>query len=275
MIHCRLAWATRFKPGLDHARAALELAEELDDDVLRARARAVQAILGWFAGEAEAPEDLPARVREFPSAVGGEQLVQEATLAVVNTLAPLPKREEARALARARVRESGASATSRGAPARSGVSPGSSSGPGAGSSRPSTPLAPATSRSSTGSRCRRTTCRSRSSPSIAASSSWPASTRNGRSTLAEEQFGLHPPQHMAVLGLVALWSGDRPAAVEWLDKADRQAAELGWGEPSVRWWSGDHVELLLELGRIEDAARLVDVWEADAARVHASGCWRT
>src|SRR5204862_235690 len=28
--------------------------------------------------------------------------------------------------------------------------------------------------------------------------------------LAGEQFALHPPQHMAILGLVALWSGDRP-----------------------------------------------------------------
>ena len=97
VIHCRLAWASS-KPGFDHARRALELADELDDDQLRGQARAMQAILGWFAGEAEAPEDLPARVRDFPSAVGGELLVREATLAVVNTLAPAPKRDEARLL---------------------------------------------------------------------------------------------------------------------------------------------------------------------------------
>ena len=58
----------------------------------------MQAVLSWFRGDAEAPEDLPARVRDFPSAVGGELLVREATLAVVNTLAPVSKREEARAL---------------------------------------------------------------------------------------------------------------------------------------------------------------------------------
>ena len=98
MIHCRLAWASALEDGSEHARAALELAEELDDDVLRARARAVQAILGWFAGDAEAPDDLPARAHDFPSAVGGEQLVREATLAVVNTFAPSSKRDEARAL---------------------------------------------------------------------------------------------------------------------------------------------------------------------------------
>ena len=55
--------------------------------------------------------------------------------------------------------------------------------------------------------------------------------------LAEEQFALHPPQHLAVLGLAALWSGDSSAAAEWLGEADQQAATLGWGEPSVRWWT--------------------------------------
>jgi DNA-binding CsgD family transcriptional regulator len=72
---------------------------------------------------------------------------------------------------------------------------------------------------------------------------------------------------MAVLGLVARWSGDLSGAMEWLGEADRQAAAFGWGEPSVRWWSGDQIELLLELGRIQDAIRVLDVWEADAARV--------
>jgi DNA-binding CsgD family transcriptional regulator len=72
---------------------------------------------------------------------------------------------------------------------------------------------------------------------------------------------------MAVLGLGALWSGNPPAAVDWFAKADRRAAALEWGEPSVRWWTADHVELLLELGRIDDAVHLLHVWEADAVRV--------
>ncbi len=57
------------------------------------------------------------------------------------------------------------------------------------------------------------------------------------------------------------------AALDWLGTADRRAAELGWREPSVRWWTADHVELLLERGRGEDAVPPLDVWEADAARV--------
>ena len=85
--------------------------------------------------------------------------------------------------------------------------------------------------------------------------------------LAGGQFPLHPPQHMAVLGLVALWSGDSSAAVDWLGEADQQCAALGWGEPSLRWWSSDYCELLLELGRIADAVRVLDDWERDAARV--------
>jgi len=84
---------------------------------------------------------------------------------------------------------------------------------------------------------------------------------------------------MAVLGLVARWSGDPSAAENWFEKADRRASELGWGEPSVRWWTADYAEMLLEVGRIDDAVRIVDVWEADAARVarewvlaHATRC---
>jgi DNA-binding CsgD family transcriptional regulator len=45
------------------------------------------------------------------------------------------------------------------------------------------------------------------------------------------------------------------------------AARIGWREPSVRWWSSDHVELLLARGLTHDASRLIDTWEADATRV--------
>src|SRR5262249_8615241 len=56
-------------------------------------------------------------------------------------------------------------------------------------------------------------------------------------------------------------------ALDWFGKADRSAEEHGWGEPSLRWWTADHVELLLELGRVDDAVRLLDVWDTDAQRV--------
>ncbi len=189
-----------------------------------------------------------------------------------------PPGERRRAACSSASNGSGSSATSREARARSGDSPGSSSGPGAGSSPPTTPRAPATSRASTGSRCRRTSCRSRSSPSIAAGSSWPVSTRNTHSSWPGSSTGSTHPSSWRSWGLPHSGAETRSAA-EWLDKADRQAAALDWGEPSVRWWSADYVELLLELGRADDAVRVLDAWEADAERVgrewvlaHATRC---
>jgi DNA-binding CsgD family transcriptional regulator len=85
--------------------------------------------------------------------------------------------------------------------------------------------------------------------------------------LADEQFGLHPPQHLAVLGLVEMGEGDASEGAAWLEQAEERARALGWGESSLRWWTADHAELLLELGRREDAVRLLDAWEADAARL--------
>jgi DNA-binding CsgD family transcriptional regulator len=277
VIHCRLAWASP-RSGFDHAGRALELADELDDDQLRGQARAMQAILGWFAGEAEAPEDLPVRVRDFPSAVGGELLVREATLAVVNTLAPVPQREEARALfereydvwrERDEPRSSRAlwglawvefwagrwelgadyAARARDISIQYGLE------------MPQDHLPSAVIAVHRG---QLDLAREHSERGL---------------DLAHEQFRGGPVQLMAVLGLVAQWSGDPSGAGEWFEQADRRASELGWGEPSVRWWKGDQIELLLGLGRVEDAIRMLEVWEADAARVarewvlaHATRC---
>jgi DNA-binding CsgD family transcriptional regulator len=265
VIHCRLAWASS-KPGFDHARRALELADELDDDQLRGRARAMQAILSWFAGDAEAPEDLPARVRDFPSAVGGELLVREATLAVVNTLAPVPKRDEARALLKREYEEWRERDEPRSSRALWGLAwvefwagrwaLGAEYAARArdisiqyGLEMPQDHLPSAVIAVHRG---QLDLAREHSERGL---------------DLAHEQFGGHPVQLMAVLGLVARWSGDPSAAKNWFEKADRRASELGWGEPSVRWWTADYAEMLLEDGRIDDAVRIVDVWEADAARV--------
>jgi DNA-binding CsgD family transcriptional regulator len=85
--------------------------------------------------------------------------------------------------------------------------------------------------------------------------------------LCEQQIGFHPPLLQAVPGLVALWRGDAATAAQALAEADRQARELGWRAPDVRPWTGDYVEALLELGEIDKAAGLIDVWEADALRL--------
>jgi DNA-binding CsgD family transcriptional regulator len=277
VIHCRLAWASS-KRGFDHARRALELAEQLDDDQLRGRARAMQAILSWFAGEAETPEDLPARVRDFPSAVGGELLVREATLAVVNTLAPAPKRKEARALLEHEYeawRERDEPRSSRALWGLAWVefwagrwALGSEYAARArdisiqyGLEMPQDHLPSAVIAVHRG---QIDLAREHSERGL---------------DLAHDQFGGRPVQFMAVLGLVARWSGDPAGAEKWFEQADRRASQLGWGEPSLRWWSGDRIEILLELGRVEHAIRVLDAWEEDAARVardwvlaHATRC---
>jgi DNA-binding CsgD family transcriptional regulator len=84
--------------------------------------------------------------------------------------------------------------------------------------------------------------------------------------LAAVQIGLHPPYHLAVLGLVALHHGDAAGAAELLGRADRQAAALEWHDPGQREWTGDYVEVLLELGRADDAVRVLDRWHHDAVR---------
>jgi len=280
-IHCRLAWATRFRTGyvraLEHARAALELAEDLDDGMLRGRARAVQAVLGWIVGDAEAT-DFPMRAHDFATAIGGEQLVQEATLAVANTLAPSSTRDEARTWFELEHREWQERDEPRSARAIWGLSwvefwagrwelaadyaaraRDTSSQYGLEVSQDLLPMA--------------VIAVHRGRLEVAREHA------QGGLELAQEQFGLHPPQLLAVLGLAALWSGDASGAAGWLRKADEQAAALEWGEPSVRWWSADYIELLLESGRIGDAVRVLDVWETDAARVgrewvlaHATRC---
>ncbi len=269
LIHCRLAWATRFRSGyvnaLEHARAALELADDVDDDLLRRRARVVQGILGWIVGEAEAPE-LPARTEDFASALGGERLVQEATLAVANTFAPSITRDDARAFFEREHEESRERDEPRSARALWGLAwvefwagrwelaaeyaahaHGIAIQYGLEVPQDHLPIA--------------VIALHRGQLDLAREHSERALE------LAREQFTLHPPQHMAILGLVALGSGDAATALEWLGKADEQAAALGWREPSIRWWRGDHVELLLGLGRSAEAIRILDAWEADAARL--------
>jgi len=266
LIHCRLAWTKRFRGGPEHARAALELAEALGDDELQARAAAVQAILDWFAARPTAPSDLLPLARHLPAAVGAERLVQEATQAIVNTSAPSSKRDAARTMlerehSQWRERDEPRAARALWALAWLEFWAGNwkLAAEHAGRSRdiaiqyglevPQDHLPSAV---------------------IAVHRGQLERAREHAERgleLAGEHFGFHPPQHMAVLGLAAAWSGHRPHALEWFEKAEQRAAMLEWREPSVRWWTPDHAELLLELGRADDAARLVDVWEADAVRV--------
>jgi len=269
VIHCRLAWSTRFRKGfvgaLEHARAALELAEDLDDDKLRADALVMQANLCSMLGDPEAPQ-LSARAYELATAVGEEWLLREATSAVAITLVDSFRLDEARDLLERehrvwRERDEPASAgalwdlswvelwAGRWALAAEYAARARDISIQYGLEVPQDHLPIAIIAVHRG---QLELAREHSEQAL---------------KLAEEQFALHPPQHLAILGLAALWSGDASGAADWLGKAEQQAAALGWGNPSIRWWSADYAELLLELGRVDDAARVLDVWEADATRL--------
>jgi DNA-binding CsgD family transcriptional regulator len=84
--------------------------------------------------------------------------------------------------------------------------------------------------------------------------------------LAETQEALLPGLP-AVPGLAELWSGEPAAAVRRFDLADGTADFAGWEEPGLRWWRADHVEALVELGRLDDAVSLLEPWEEAAARL--------
>ena len=270
VIHCRLAWLRRFKEdwyerSLAHARAALDLAAELDDDVLRGRAEVVRATIGWIVGDAETPK-LAARARDFADAVGGEQLVQEATSAFVSTLVWSFRTEEARTLLEREYEESLERDEPRCARALWSLSwvefwAGR------------WPLAAEYAARAHDIRIQYGLEVPQDHLPIALVAVHRGQLALAREhseralVLAEEQLGLHPPQHLAILGLVALGSGDAAEAATWLGRADGQAAALGWGEPSMRWWSADYVELLLELGQRDEALGILAAWEADAARL--------
>jgi DNA-binding CsgD family transcriptional regulator len=75
------------------------------------------------------------------------------------------------------------------------------------------------------------------------------------------------PMHVAILATCDLWSGRQAPALEGFLRAEQMADVRGWGEPALRFWRADYVEALLQEGRDDDAASLVDNWEAVAARL--------
>ena len=92
-------------------------------------------------------------------------------------------------------------------------------------------------------------------------------------TLIEHNLPLterHPLIHSgdeALLGLVKAWSGRPGDAVARFAAADEERGSSGVKEPAKFWWRADYAEALLALGKLDEAAALVDSWEADAVRL--------
>jgi DNA-binding CsgD family transcriptional regulator len=261
--------ATRFRKGfvaaLEDARAALRLAERLDDEARLIEALRVLSFLGSAVGDAETPTHA-SRARDVATAAGDAELLKQATTEVTRGLIDCGDIDEARVLLEREYEEW----YERDEPHCENVL---------------WQLSWVELWSGRWERAAEYATRSRDisvqygleKNQDYIPSSWIAAHR-GQLELAaehaakglelcEEQVGFHPPLLLAVPGLVALWRGDASAAEDWLGKADSQAAALGWGEPSRRPWTADYAEALLELGRIDDAVRVLDAWESDALRL--------
>jgi DNA-binding CsgD family transcriptional regulator len=71
----------------------------------------------------------------------------------------------------------------------------------------------------------------------------------------------------AVLGLVDRAVGDAGAAIAHFAAAEATAEACGFREPALLRWRADFAEALLDVGRVDDAVELLDAWEPDARRL--------
>jgi DNA-binding CsgD family transcriptional regulator len=261
-IQCRLAWSARFAKGFDraleHARASLDLADEVDDDALRVDALGMMTFLGSAVGDPEATA-YAERADEIALAAGDPRLVRTARFALLETTKTSDHRgarallerayEESRErddLSAAQVLHSLAwvelwagrwdVATDHAERAYDLFTQYGLEVPWA-----HLPIAVVAAH-----RGRLALAREHSERAL---------------QLGVQQFGLHTPIHLGTLGFVALQSGDLRAAVRWFTEADAATTRLGWHDASRRWWVCDQIEALLALDRVDDAIRVLDAWE--------------
>ena len=268
-IQTRLAWASRFRKGFvgarEHARAALELADELDDDALRVNALTMLVTLGIIVGDVEAPV-LAARALTLAAKTGDPELIRDATGGATSLLMFTRRIDEARSALeheynewRDRDEVCGADALwslawielwgGRWELAADHAARALDIFVQYGIERSQHSLAGALIAVHRG---RLEAAREMSEHAL---------------RLAEEQSGLRTPIHLAILGLASLWGGDPAKGVEWFSEAQRQVERLDWSLATQCAWLDDHAEALLELGRIEEAVAILDRWEADAVRL--------
>jgi DNA-binding CsgD family transcriptional regulator len=268
VIHRRLASRGRFTEGLEwaeeHARASLALAESLDDDALRAGALSVLALLRFDLGDEGTPR-LAERAHEAAAAVADPELLKEAGWALAHVLMWSVETDRARAMLESQHREWSERDEPQSARAlwylswvelRAGrwslaaeyADRARDVGVQYGTDLPQHFLLFALVAAHRGELERARDVAERG---------W---------ALAESQGALMAGL-VAIPGLVAFWSGDAAAGAASFAAAEQTASAAGWREPNMRWWRADYVEALLELGRMDDAVRLLDAWEADAAHV--------
>jgi DNA-binding CsgD family transcriptional regulator len=261
-IQCRLAWSARFSKGFDrafeHARASLDLADEVGDDELRVEALDMMTFLGATVGDPEAAA-YAERAHEIAVTTGEARLLRRARFALLETTKTSDHRaarvllereyEESRErddLSTAQVLDGLAwvelwagrwdVATEHAERAYELLTQ-------YGLEVPWVHLPAAV------------VAAHRGQLAVAREHSQRALR------LGEQQFGLRTPIHLGTLGFVALQGGDLPAAARWFAEAEAVTTRLGWRNASRRWWVCDQIEALLALDRVDDAVRVLDVWE--------------
>ena len=268
-LHLRLAGTGRVIHGLNwsegHALAALRLADELDDDALRAGALSSLAVFRFGRGDEEAPR-LAERAYDLAAGCDDREQLRTASWALGHILTWSVSTDRARPLLEARYEEE------RHTDERSSASTLwylSFVELRAGRWELAAEYA------------ERMSEVSGQYGMVSAPSFFPvallAALRGelGRAAeLAKQGRDIGDKEGALLSGLVAmggvteLWSGDAAAATEWFVAAEETADAAEWNEPNLRWWRADYLEALLELGRTADAVVLLDAWEADALRVN-------
>ena len=241
-LHRQLALYVRFREGMEpaeeHARAAVELAEEVGDDGLRAAALAGLALVHLNGGKAGSLR-LAEQAAEL-AALSGEEPRAETDFTVAHVLLWSGELERARQLLEDRLR----------ALAR----------PGRAERRLRTPVplgrgAPSGTARARG-RVRGRISRARApytrpgeeSPTTMFPSALIAAHRGDLARarrLAEEMVRLAELHETklcgapAMLGTVELWSGAADAALEWFSKAERIIDPADGAEPTMSWWRAE------------------------------------
>ena len=251
------AWAER------HATAALELAERLDDDALRANALAILAVIRVSGGE---PDGLELAERAYRLAAGTDnsRLLRLAGECLGHVLTSLGDTDRARTWLEARLadwteRDEGARAeflwhlavvetlAGRWGTAQEYADQPAEIAAQYGTQAPWDFYPAALLALHQGDlQAARTLCER-------------GLALGGEEPLFSSYFG--------ILGACDLWSGDPRAAIATFARAEASADALGIREPAFREWRPEYVEALLQLGRIDEADALTSDWEVAARRL--------
>jgi DNA-binding CsgD family transcriptional regulator len=269
-LHQKLALSVRFREGMEpaeeHARAAVELAEEVGDDRLRAAALAGLALVRLNAGKAGSLR-LAEQAAEL-AALSGDEPRGETDFTVSHVLLWSGEVERARRLLEDRYthwleRDERSAAYALWYLAVAELRLGRLELADAYAAESRELAAPYTRPGE-------------ESPTSLFPSTLIAAHRGDLARarrLAEEMVRLaelHDTKlcgPAAALGTVALWSGEAEAALDWFSKAEQITDPADGAEPTMSWWRAEQAEALLELGLVDDAEARIDAWEEAARRL--------